>query len=107
MGGGGGGGARSTLVEQEQARKRGQPVQEVRILRDFPALLDVRNPARNPDQVEGLVADDLVGDADLAAPRITGPRLLHAQRLSNAGDHSRRISSVPFRVSASGGVRPL
>jgi hypothetical protein len=89
--------ARSTLVEQDQARERGEPVQEVRVLRDFPALLDVRDPPWDPDQVEGLVADDLVGDADLAASRITGLRLLHAQRLSNAGDHSRRIISGGLR----------
>jgi hypothetical protein len=33
-----------------------------------PAELQMRHPARDVDQIEGSVADDLIGDVHLAAP---------------------------------------
>src|SRR5213592_3409757 len=43
--------AGAALVEQDQAREGREPAQEVCVLGYLPALLDVRDPARNPDQV--------------------------------------------------------
>lgn len=73
--------AGAAFVEQDQARERREPPQKVRVLGHLPALLDIRDPARNPDQVERPLPDNLIGDVDLADLGIKGPGPVHTGNL--------------------------
>ena len=64
------------LVEENQARKRGQAVQKAGDERILPLVLDVRDPAAHDDQVERRIAHDLVGDVHVATPGVLD-RVLH------------------------------
>ena len=57
-------------IEHDQARERGQPLEESREARFLPLVLDVREQARDEDEVGWAIADDLVGDVHGAALRI-------------------------------------
>ena len=61
---------RAALVEEDEAREGGEAAQEAREARLAPEVLEVRDPAHDEDEVERPVADDLIGDVDLAAARV-------------------------------------
>ena len=63
--------ARAALVENDQTREGGQPLEEARPRRLLPRQLDVRHPAGDEDQIQRPFADDLVGDVDVAALRVS------------------------------------
>ena len=67
----------AALVEQDQAGEGSEPAEERRLPLVRPDELDVRDRAGNPDQVEGPVAQHLVGDRDLAALRVARLRPVH------------------------------
>ena len=48
----------------------GEAVQKARERRLRPEVLEVRDPAHDEDEVERPVADDLIGDVDVAAARV-------------------------------------
>ncbi len=64
--------ARSALVEQEQPREGRQLLEPAREQGHTPSQLDVRHESRHVDEVEGPVADHLIGDRDVAAPGVPG-----------------------------------
>src|SRR5262245_33858535 len=80
----------ATLVEDDDSRKRTEPLQERRIAGQLVEELDVRNDSGHEDEVARTVADDLVRDADVAATSIA--RLGH--------DPSYRECLVPVNVWA-------
>src|SRR4029453_5078287 len=61
---------RAALVEADQARERSEPLEEVGVRRIPPVDLEVREEPGDEDQVERSVAGQLVGDVDVAAPRV-------------------------------------
>jgi hypothetical protein len=63
---------RAPLVEQDQPRERGKPVEEAGDPRVSPLQVQVRDEARHEDEVERPIADDLVRDVDLTALRVVG-----------------------------------
>jgi hypothetical protein len=56
----------TALVEDDQPRDRRQPVQKPRVRRALPGKLDVMRHARNPDEIQSTIADNLVGNVDPA-----------------------------------------
>jgi hypothetical protein len=54
-------------VEQDQSRKSGQSIEKVCPFGAFPPQLDVGNKAGHEDEIEGAVADNLIGDAQITA----------------------------------------
>ena len=64
-------GANADVIDKAESRER---FQEPRDRGVVPAQLDVVRHARDPDEVERPVADDLVSDVDVARPRVTGLR---------------------------------
>jgi hypothetical protein len=69
--------AGAALVEQDQAREAGEAGKEFRVCRVLPGNVEVRDKARHINYVERPVADDLVGDVDVAAFGVTGFRRFH------------------------------
>src|SRR5262249_48714601 len=63
----------AALVEEDEAREGGEALEEVRHRRLLPHQLDVRDPARNVDEVARPLARHLIGDVEIAAPRVPGP----------------------------------
>ena len=84
-------------VEDDQARERREPLEQVGVRRPRPVLLEVRHVAGHPEQVDRPVADDLVGDPELAAARVASSRA--PRRNSRIPDRSCR------RRTASRGAR--
>ena len=75
----------AALVEDDQPCERREPPAKGRLERIVPGELDVRGPARHEHEVDGPVADHLVGDVDVAALGVPGLRrhcvsVLHARR---------------------------
>ena len=58
--------AHPALVEEDQARELGQALAVAPELRQLPADLEVREATLGVDEVDGPVADDAVGDVDVA-----------------------------------------
>lgn len=56
----------TTLIEADQPRKRRQPLDEAHPCRLLPFHREVRDPARDHQQVVRSLTDNLVGDVDLA-----------------------------------------
>ena len=67
-------------------RESREPGQKPRKRRLGPELLEVRHPSHDKDDVERAVADDLVGDVDVAAARVTDLRDGRSWRGHDAGD---------------------
>lgn len=57
----------AALVEQDQPRERGEPLQEPGKGRLLPRQLDVRHPAGHEYQIERTLPYDLVGNMQVAA----------------------------------------
>src|SRR4029453_4836358 len=57
---------RTTLVEKNESREGCQPSQESRNDGLVPENLDVRYPTRHKDEIAWSIADDLIGDIDVA-----------------------------------------
>ena len=68
--------AGATLVEDHDARKRAEPLEQVGNLRHLPVVLDVRDEARDEDQIQVSLAEHLVRDVSVAAERVSGARRL-------------------------------
>ena len=68
------------LVEQDDARERGQPLDEVTVARLVPEDAQVSEEAADDHEVDGTVADDGVGDVDIAAERVPNCRKLVVHR---------------------------
>ena len=66
--------ARAALVEADQPREGSEPLEEVSVRRVLPVDLEMREEARDEYEVEGAFTGDLVGDVDLAAPRVPDRR---------------------------------
>ena len=62
--------AGSPPVVDDQAPDGGQPPPLARQVRDLPERLDVVHPALDQNQVEWALAQDLIGDVDVAVLRI-------------------------------------
>ena len=62
--------AGAALVEDDQPAERRRSARRTRRAPVLPEQLDVRDAPGHVDEVERPVADDLVGDADVAAPRV-------------------------------------
>jgi hypothetical protein len=62
------------LVEDDQPRERREAGEEVGKVRLLPGDLDVRDEPGNQDEIDRAIADDLRGDADVAALRVPGFR---------------------------------
>ena len=59
-------------IEQDEARERGVALEEAAQARQLPHVLDLGDPTRQEQQVERALADHLVGDAHVAAARVSG-----------------------------------
>jgi hypothetical protein len=101
------------LVEDDQSAKGPKTAVEAREARLLPAVVDVGHEARHEDQVEGPVADDLVGDVDVAALGVARLRSLHVhsvqQRIRPSKRGKNRLArDAPHRGSEqhSGPSRP-
>ena len=68
---------RTALVERDQPRERRQPLEEAPVGRQLPRVLDLIRPAARVDKIQRTPADHLVGDAEIAAPRVTRIRWPH------------------------------
>ena len=69
--------ARAATVEQDQAREAREPLEEGGDARLGPQVLDLLQLRRDVDEVDRAVADDLVGDVDVAGAGVAclgGPR---------------------------------
>ena len=64
----------AALVEEDQARERAEPLQEVSHRRRLPLELEVGGEAEDEDQVDRPIAHDLVGDRGIAGLGIPGLR---------------------------------
>ena len=64
----------AALVEDDQARERAEPLQEVSQRRRLPLELEVGGEAEDEDQVDRPIAHDLVGDRGIAGLGIPGLR---------------------------------
>ena len=60
-------------VEHDQPRERGHPPEVKGDRRLLPVGLDLRDPARHEHEVDGTVADDLVGDVDIGIAHVSSP----------------------------------
>ena len=88
----------AALVEQQQPRERGEAVEEPSLSRILPGELDVTHPTGNEDEVDRPLAEDLVGDVDVAALRV--PRLGdHPASLSERDVPVNRFSRSRYRAS--------
>jgi len=56
----------TALVEENQARERAEPVEEMRHPGVFPHCLDVRHPAGHEDEIDRAVSHDLIRDVQVA-----------------------------------------
>lgn len=59
------------LVEHDQARERGEPGHQMAEAGIFPVRIEIGNESGNENQIERSVADDLIGNADVAALGVT------------------------------------
>jgi hypothetical protein len=78
--------ALASLVERDNAGKRGKTAQEPRISNHFMHELDVRNEARDQDDIDGAVPHCLISDVEVAALRVACDRqseIAHGSRLQN------------------------
>ena len=75
--------AGTALVQTDEARERGQPLEEGRVARLLPVELEVAGESGHEDEVERPVARHLVGDRDVAALRIAN-RASHGAILAQA-----------------------
>jgi hypothetical protein len=62
--------AGAALVEEDEPPHRREPPIEGRKLRVFPTGLEGADPAVDENEVDRPVADDLVGDPDVATSRV-------------------------------------
>jgi len=76
--------AHAALVEQDQSRERGQLLAEAPVARMLPEDTEVRDGARDPDQVQRSVSEHLVGDLDTAAVRVLHRWPAHPVTSSNS-----------------------
>jgi hypothetical protein len=65
----------------------------------FPALLDIRDPPRHPENVERPLANDLVRDVDIAALRIPRLRPIHARENLDLKAKARAEAAAYDRIS--------
>ncbi len=72
--------AGAALVEADQPRERRQPLEERREARYRPVKLEMRDVAGDEDEIERAVARDLIGDVDVAAPRVLDVRNFHGRQ---------------------------
>src|SRR5256885_4475651 len=77
--------AGATFVEQDQACEGREAFEEAGHRRQLPYVSQVRHPAQDEDQIEWTVADNLVGDVDVAVASVPGP-CEHAGRASLSPD---------------------
>jgi hypothetical protein len=77
--------ASAALVEQNEAAERSEPADERSVLRGLPGCLDVRHVARNPEQIERAIANDLIGDVNVIAPDVTGRRCRGHESFASTG----------------------
>jgi hypothetical protein len=77
---------RPAFVEQDEAAEGGEPAEQVAVARVLALDLKVRHEARDVDEVQRAVADDLVGDADIAILGVADFGRLH-------GSHRRCLQS--------------
>ena len=77
--------ARASPVEQDQARERGKAVEHVRVGRPPPVLLEVREVARGPEEVDRAVADHLVRDPEVSATGVSRLGVHREEYPSNGG----------------------
>ena len=85
--------ARAALVEEDEPPHRSEPPVEAGELRVLPAGLEGADPAVHEHEVERPLADDLVGDPDVAAARVARYRRHRASR--RPGDARPRAIVVP------------
>ncbi len=62
----------AALVEEHEAADSGEATEDASEVRQVPHHLDVRDETGDEEEVEWAVADDLVGDAQLAALGVLG-----------------------------------
>jgi hypothetical protein len=75
--------AGAALVEEDESTHRREPPVKGRKLRVFPTGLERADPAMDENEVDRPVADDLVGDPDVAAARVGD--LAHGSRADDSG----------------------
>jgi hypothetical protein len=71
------GAAPSSPVRENQPSVCRQPPQEPREVGTPPREVDVRGPALEVEEIDGSLAEDLVGEGDVTVPRIEGFRWIH------------------------------
>src|SRR5262249_35192845 len=81
----------AALVEEDEAREGGEAVEEGRHRRLLPHQLDVRDPSRNVAEVGPPRARLLIGDVEIAPPRV--PRL---RRHGQTAAYSRHSPGTPL-----------
>ena len=92
------GGAGPALVEEDQAGKRSEPLEEADVKGVQPGE-DHAEEEGHEDEVNGTIADDLVGDRNVAAPcvRQAAPRgavsSMELPTATHLGIFARRLSS--------------
>ncbi len=59
-------------IEEDDPGERAEPFQEVAVSGPPLVLLEVREVARGQQEIDGTVADDLVGDVEITASRVPG-----------------------------------
>jgi hypothetical protein len=89
--------AHPSLVEDNDPAKRPEPAEELRHERKLPPALDVALPGTADNEIEGPLAEYLIGDVHISATR--EPRLGNVHRWQGAQAWSNR------QASAAGGFR--
>jgi hypothetical protein len=90
------------VVENPELPEKARP------LRLFPCELEVGDEARHEDEIERPVPDNLVGDVEIAAPRVGDPRDRHGSSLrpAEAWSKARPRRSGRGRVESRGHGAP-
>jgi hypothetical protein len=94
--------AGAALVEQDQTREPGQPLEERGDGRNIPRVLETDDPWLCHRQVDGAVAHHLVGDVKPVAPRIRD-RIRHSATIADPEQHAERARGR--RASGLSGMR--
>jgi hypothetical protein len=74
--------AGSALVEKNQPREPGQPLEELGDGRNIPRVLEAEHPRLHDDEVDRPVAYDLIGDVEAVALRIRD-RIRHSATIAD------------------------
>ena len=89
----------AALVEQDEPRERAQPRHEMGEAGIFPMHFEVGDVARHEHEIDLAVADDLIGNPNVAALRVTRLRRRHGRTLRRSTQEWHRFAVMSWRLA--------